>query len=218
MKTTILLILTIIMTASKLFAQDFSIGNETGIISSINSDYKVTDFENRRNTYYSGFNFNYKYSDRLSYTAGFHYLRQGYKHETCYIFEDGVKNQLVGKIDYLIIPATVNIHILKSQRLTATFGFYGAYNIKAVQDYPDPIGGCEIYYIEDLKDLTCNFSFGGIAGLGYKIIKNDKLQLIPMIKYYQGLCNSYNNPYPGVDINRKYSSLLITLTFNYNLK
>ena len=217
MKTTILIILTL-MTASKLSAQELSIGNETGVISSINSDYNITDFENRRNTYYTGLNFNYKNNDRLSFTTGFHYLRQGYKHETCYIFEEGVKNQLTGKIDYLIIPATVNIYLLKSKRLTTTFGFYGAYNIKAVQDYPEPIGGCYIYYIEDLKDLTCNFNIGGIAGLGYKIIKNDKLQLIPMMKYYQGLCNSYNNPYPGVNINRKYSSLLFTLTFNYNLQ
>ncbi len=207
------------MTTTVVFGQKFSIGGEFGVISSINTDYKVTDFENRRNTYYGGLNFNYKYNDRLSFSTGLHYLRQGYRHSTCYIFEEGVKNQLVGKIDCLTIPVLANIHFLKSKKLIATFGLMGGYNIKAVQDYPDPIGGCEIYYIPDLSSSTQDFSISGIVGLGYKIFDSDKFELISSVKYYQGLTNSFNNPYSDIplSINRKYSSAVMTININYKL-
>ena len=100
----------ILMTISVVFGQKSSIGGEFGISSSINNDYKVTDFENRKNTYYGGLNFNYQFNDRLSFATELHLLQQGYKHSTCYTFKEGVKNQLVGKIDYLTIPVSVSIH------------------------------------------------------------------------------------------------------------
>ena len=99
MKIIIFLIL-IIITTLPIFAQKISIVGETGGVSSINTDYKVTDFENRRNTYYVGLNLNYNYTDKITYTTGLHYLQQGYKHKTCYIFEEGVINELVVKLDY----------------------------------------------------------------------------------------------------------------------
>jgi hypothetical protein len=201
------------------FGQKFTVGSEIGFVSSINTDYKVTDIENRRISYYTGLNLNYISGDRLSITTGFHYLRQGYRHSTCYIFEEGVKNELIGKIDYLMIPLSVNIHVLKSRKLIATFGISGACNIKAVQDYPEPIGGCYIYYIRDLTPFIREYSINGIAGIGYKIIENEKYELISTFKYYQGLTNSFNNPYTDIQLNieRKYSSALLTVQFNYKL-
>lgn len=207
------------MTTTVVFGQKISIGGEFGVTSSINNDYKVTNLENRRNTYYGGLNINYQYNDRLSFSTGLHYLRQGYRHSTCYIFEEGVKNQLVGKIDYLTIPASVNLHFLNSRKLIATFGLLGEYNVKAVQDYPEPIGGCEIYYISDLSSLTQNFSMSGIVGLGYKIFESDKVELISSVKYYQGLTNSFNYPDSNLplSIHRKYSSAVMTIIVNYKL-
>ncbi len=219
MKTTALFITMILMTTTVVFGQKFSIGGEFGVISSINNDYKGTDFENRRNTYYGGLNFNYKYNDRLSFSTGLHYLRQGYRHSTCYIFEEGVKNQLVGKIDYLTIPVSANIHFLESRKLIATFGLLGGYNIKSVQDYPEPIGGCEIYYSPDLSSSTQDFSISGIVGLGYKVFENENIELISSLKYYQGLTNTFRNSIGEmpVIVRRKYSSALMTIDFNYKL-
>jgi hypothetical protein len=219
MKKTTLFVTMILMTTNVVFGQNFSIGGEFGVTSSINNYYKVTDFENRRNTYYGGLSFNYQYNDRLSFSTGLHYLRQGYRHSTCYIFQEGVKNQLVGKIDYLTIPVSVNIHFLKSRKLITTFGLLGGYNVKAVQDYPEPIGGCEIYYTPDLTSSTQEFSLSGIVGIGYKAFENDKIELIPIIKYYHGLTNTFRNPIGEMPliIKRKYSSVLITISINYKL-
>lgn len=207
------------MTSTAVFGQKLSMGGEFGVSSSLNSDYKATDLENRRNTYYAGLNFNYKLNDRILFSTGLHYLRQGYKHTTCYIFEEGVKNQLVGKIDYLTIPVTVNLHFLKSRKLIASFGLIGGYNIKAVQDYPEPIGGCYIYYIPDLSASTQDFSFSGMLGLGYKIFTGEKIELISSMKYYYGLTNSFRNIYSDtpINLNRKYSSALLTIEINYKL-
>lgn len=219
MRLTTLFVIMILMTTNVAFGQKFSIGGEFGVTSAINNDYEVTDFENRRNTYYGGLNFNYQYNDRLSFSTGLHYLRQGYRHSTCYIFEEGVKNQLVGKIDYLTIPVLVNIHFLKSRKLITTVGLSGGYNVKAVQDYPESIGGCLIYYPPDLTSYTKEFSLSGIVGIGYKVFENEKIELIPMIKYYQGLTNTYKNPYPDLSLNidKKYSAALMTVNLNYKL-
>lgn len=215
----ILTFLTIILTATLTFGQKLSVGSEVGIISSINTDYETTDYENRRNTYYGGINFNYQYNNRLSVTTGLHYLRQGYRHSTCYIFEEGVKNELTGKYDYLSIPITINIHFLQSRKLITSFGILGAYNIKAIQDYPVPIGGCVISYIPNMADRTRDYSFSGIISIGYKIIEIDHCELITSLKYYQGLTNSFKNPYHNIElsIDRKYSSALLTMQFNYKL-
>ena len=100
----ILTFLFLFILATSAIGQKFSIGSEVGIISSINTGYKLTDYQNRRNTYYAGININYQVVSSLSFTTGFHYVRQGYRHATCYIFEDGEGIDLVGKFDYLSIP------------------------------------------------------------------------------------------------------------------
>lgn len=212
-----LTILISLLTTTFSFGQKLSVGSEIGFISSINTDYKIIDIENRRNSFYSGLNFNYKYNDRLSFTTGLHYLRQGYRHATCYIFEEGVKNELVGKIDYLAIPFTANIHFLKSRKFITNFGLIGAYNIKAVQDYPRPIGGCYIYYQPDLSNVIKKYSVYGILGIGYKVFETEKIELITNIKYYQGLTNIMKNPYPNITWVDRHSSLLLTLNLNYKL-
>lgn len=216
-KITILTFLIILTSISFSFGQKFSLGSEVGFISSINTDFKITDIENRRNSYFIGLNLNYKYDDRLSFTSGLHYLRQGYRHSTCYIFEEGVKNQLVGKIDYLTIPISANIHLLKSRRLITSFGLIGAYNIKAVQDYPNPIGGCLIYYEPDLTKTRKQYSVYGNIGIGYKLLDNDKIELISYIRYFQGLTNTMKNPFPNITWVDRHSSLLLSIGFNYKL-
>lgn len=216
MKKLIFILLSIFLSTT-LVGQKLSIGGELGVISSINSDYKSTDFENRRNSFYSGINLNYKINEFLSFSTGIHYLPQGYKHCTCYIFEEGTKNELVGKVDYLAVPLTANISFLKSRKLLTVFGVMWSYNIKAVQDYPEPIGGCEIGYMKDISPFVQDFSLMGIVGVGYKLYQTEKLEIIPMLKYYRGFSNTYHNPYRDIDFDRKYHSALLTLMINYNL-
>lgn len=206
------------MTTSPLFAQKISIGGETGFISSINTDYKVTDVENRRNTYYVGLNLNYNYTDKIAFSTGLHYLQQGYKHKTCYIFEEGMKNELVGKLDYILIPISVNFNLGKSNRLITTIGAYGGMNVNAVQDYPEPIGGCAIYYAENISSVTSKLIIGGLVGIGFKIYESEGMVLKSMLNYYQGLSNSMSNNH-SYDIvwKDKYSSLLIKFIIEYRL-
>lgn len=206
------------MATSPIFAQNISIGGEVGFISSINTDFKVTDFENRRNTYYVGLNLNYNYTQKITFVSGLHYLQQGYKHKTCYIFEEGVKNELVGKLDYILLPISINLNLGKSNRLITTIGVYGGRNVNAVQDYPEPIGGCEIYYPSDISNVTSKLIFGGLVGMGLKIYESEKIVLKSMLKYYQGLSNSMSNNH-SYDIvwKDKYSSLLMTVTLDYKL-
>ncbi len=211
-------IIIIILTCLTLNAQKLSIGSEFGFISSVNSDYKLAEIENRRNTYYVGLNINYNINNKLEFTSGLHYLRQGYKHSTCYTFKDGVKNELVGKLDYLILPIALNIYIGKSNKFFTTIGLYNGVNMKAAQDYPDQIGGCEIYYPKDISNVTQKYLFGGMFGFGYKFFENDKINLNSIIRYYQGFNNIMKNPYNDDLIWKdKYSSLLISLTFNYKM-
>ncbi len=217
MRSLAIFVILTLMATSSIVGQRISIGGEFGVISSINNDYIVTDFENRRNTYQIGLNFNFKSNDILSFSTGIHYYKLGYRHSTCYLFEDGVKNQLVGKVDYLTIPVSANIHLLNSRKLITTFGFLGGYNIQAIQDYPEPIGGCEIYYIPNLKSNSQEFSLTGIVGIGYKIFETDKIELIPMFQYHQGLTNTYKNPIHNLNIDKKYSAALLTVKLNYKL-
>ena len=60
--------------------------------------------------------------------------------------------------------------------------------------------------------------FGGLIGVGYKIIENEKFDMKSMLKYYQGLSNTMSNNH-SYDIvwKDKYSSLLITFTFDFKL-
>jgi len=206
------------MTTSTLFAQKFSIGGEAGAISSVNTDYKVTDIENRRNTYYAGLNFNYNYNEKITFSTGLHYLQQGYKFETCYIFEEGVKNELVSKLDYILIPISINLNLGKSNRFITTIGVYGGQNVNAAQDYPEPIGGCKIYYPRDISNVTQKFVVGGLIGMGFKIYESEKIVFKSMLKYYQGLSNTMSNYHPyGIVWKDKYSSMLITFTLDYKL-
>jgi hypothetical protein len=208
-------IIFLVLISEILSAQKISIGIETGLVSSINSDYSLKDFENRRNSYYSGLNVNYHHNEKFTFMTGVHYLRQGYRHKTCYIFEEGVKNELVGEIDYLIVPLTLNFNFSKSKRILTSLGVYGAYNIRAIQDYPEPVGGCAIYYIPDLSDYTEKYSVGAIIGAGYRVFNKEKLEINTIVKYYQGLRNA--SKVDDIKINRKYSSILLTLTINYKI-
>ena len=136
-----------------------------------------------------------------------------------YISENGEGIDLVGKFDYLSIPVLANVHLLKSRKLILSIGLLGEYNFKAVQDYPRVHGGCEYYYFPDLSDVTKEYSFSAIAGIGYKVLEKDKFELITALKYYHGLTNTYQLPQPDIhiSIDRRYSSVLMTLSFNYKL-
>jgi hypothetical protein len=216
-KITTLSFLIVLTSISLSYGQNFSLGSEVGCISSINTDYKISDIENRRNSYFIGLSLNFKYDDRLSFSSGLQYLRQGYRHSTCYIFEEGVKNQLVGKIDYLAIPIITNINLLRTRRLITSFGIIGAYKIKAVQDYPNPIGGCLIYYERDLTKTRKQYAVYGNIGIGYKLLDNEKFELISFIRYFQGLTNTIKNPFPIITWVDRHNSLLFALNFNYKL-
>jgi hypothetical protein len=216
-KSTIFTFLIVLTSFSFSFGQKISVGSEFGFISSVNTEYKIIEIEKRRNSYFLGLSLNYKYTERLSFTSGFHYLRQGYRHSTCYFFDEGVKNQLVGKIDYLSIPISANINLLKSRRLITSIGLIGGYNVKAVQDYPKPIGGCKIYYEPDLTRTIKHYSVFGSIGIGYQLLNNDKFELISNIRYVQGLTNIMKSPYPNITLVDRYSSLLLAIAFNYKL-
>lgn len=207
-----------IISASPLLAQTFSVGGEIGVISSINEDYEQTDIENRRNTYYSGLNLNYHYRPKITFSSGLHYLRQGYKHETCYIFAEGEKNELVGKLDYMVIPVSARFNIGTSNRLVLSLGIYGGMNIKAAQDYPEQIGGCETYYPKDLTNSTSQFMFGGSLGVGVKMYENEKIKVHSLLKYYQGLSNSMSNNHDyEIEWEDSYNSMVLSFTVDYTL-
>jgi len=218
MKTKIINIL-IILTTSTLCAQNLSLGGELGFISSTNN-YDFTDLDSRRHSYYTGLDIVCNHNNRLSFTFGLHYLRQGdcsRLANACFIFEEGAGNKLVRKIDYVSFPVTISLHLLKSHKLITVFGLYGGHNIKAIKDWPVSIKDtCNFGYIKDLTVYTKKCIVGGIAGFGYKIFENDKLQLTPMIKCYQGFSNTYegDNWYNTIIT---YNSFLITLTLNYRV-
>lgn len=199
-------------------AQKISLGVESGIISSLNSDYEFSDIENRRNTYFIGINANYHLNKFISINTGLHYMRQGYKHETCYLWEDGFDYDIVGKIDYLNTPLYFDFNLGKNNRIITSIGVNSQFNIQAIQDYPVPTGGCEIFYAPDLSDTYNSVSFSGMLGLGYKIINTDKLELSSMIRFIQGLDNTYSNRQAiQVYHERKYHSGLLTMRLNYKI-
>jgi hypothetical protein len=216
---TILIFFLSVYSITSLIGQNFSIGPEVGINSSISSAYKPFDMENRRNTYIIGINLQYHFIDRVSFTSGLHYLRQGYKHSTCYLFKPGVKNELIGKFDYLAVPIIANLHLLKSRKMIISIGLLGAFIIKAGQDYPERIGGCDLGYVSNLSLVTEKFSCLGIIGAGYKIFEKNKFELISYLKYYHGLSNTYKEAAenPFINIDRRFSSTLLTLNFNYKI-
>lgn len=208
----------ILLACTPIKAEKLSIGIEAGFISSKNTQYKFSEIENRRNTYYSGMHLNYRLNEKIELITGLHFLKQGYKKTTCYIFEEGVKNELVRKLDYLIIPVMLNIHIEKTNNFFITIGLYNGLNVKAAQDYPKQIGGCLVGNPKDISNSTQKYLLGGIIGLGYQFYKNDNFQLSSRIKYFQGLNNIKRNPYSTYNPwNDKYSSLLISLTLNYDI-
>ncbi len=196
---------------SALFSQRLSIGLEGGISSSRNTEYEFSASENRRTSFNAGINLNYALSKTLFISSGLHYLRQGYTHETCYFFPEGVENKLVGKFDYLMIPLTANIHLLKSKKLIANFGVNGAYNIKAAQDHPEALGGCRIGYIRNLKSTTSDFALIGTTGIGFKIFQKTKKELLLMMKYYHGLTNYRTRG------DNKNNSILVNMIYNFRI-
>ena len=210
MKIITLLFSLFLFSYSSLFSQRLSIGLEAGISSSRNTKYEFSTSENRRTSFNAGINLNYAISQTLSINSGLHYLRQGYTHETCYIFPEGVENKLVGKFDYLMIPLAANIHLLKSKKLVVNFGINGAYNVKAAQDHPEALGGCSIGYIRNLKNTTKDFNLIGSTGIGYKIFQNVKNELLLMMKYYHGLANYNNTDY-------KNNSFLVNMVYNFRI-
>ncbi|MBT7827156.1 MAG: PorT family protein [Bacteroidetes bacterium] len=216
----IIFLLIALLSSTIILAQDLSIGYEIGLISSSNSDYNRLDIENRRNTDYFGVNFQKTMNQSISFGSGLQFLKQGYKHGTCYIVPDDVKNEVVGKLNYLVVPATINTHLGKSKRFIANFGIYGAVNIKAVQDIPDEIiGGCAIGYIDNLRRFTKRFGVGGILELGYEVYRHDKFQVNTLVKYYQGFSNTKKYPDPNVIVPwmAKYNSAIISVSLNYKI-
>ncbi|WP_191907097.1 outer membrane beta-barrel protein [Adhaeribacter soli] len=217
MKNTLSLLF-LLFISTILNAQHFSFGIETGVISSTSNKYSAFDFENRRDTYYSGLNTTYYFNQSVSATVGFHYLRQGDKEPTpeCYQYTDGIRKEMTVKRDYLIIPLTVNFHLGNSNKFLTSIGVFGGYNVKAFRDYPKPISGCKIGVPTDLTHTTADFIFGGIVGAGYKVFENDKFQVTPMIKYYQGISNTFPKMEP-FKVENRYSSALLTLNLNYKI-
>lgn len=179
-------------------------------MSSLNSNYAMSDWDNRRQAFNGGINLSYSLRPRLSISSGFHILSQGYQHTTCYWFREEVKNRLVGKLDYLSIPLVVNLHAGKEGRLYFSAGLYGAYNIRAVQQHPEPLGGCDIYYIPDLSERTKDIHFGAILGLGYRILDLDAWQVDLRLRGLRSLGK--------IDEYRTSHSFLLNIGVNYSLE
>ncbi|MDP2189165.1 MAG: outer membrane beta-barrel protein [Sphingobacteriaceae bacterium] len=209
-----------LLTSTTAFGQKLSVGAELGAISSISESYESTDFNNRRHTYLAGVKLNYAYNTRLSFSTGLQYLRLGYRRTTCYIFEEGVKNELTGKIDYLVVPLLANVHMLRSRRLVFTFGLLPGVNIKAVQDHPDPIGGCLIGYIKDLRPYTQSFTLKGQLGLGYTLFETERLKGLVGVSFVRGFSNNIRNPYDfptPSSWERRYHATALSLGAAYKL-
>lgn len=201
-------------------AQKYSVGAEFGAISSVSQKFESPNFNNRRHTYVAGLKLNYAYNTRLSFSTGLQYLRLGYRHTTCYIFEEGVKNELTGKIDYLVVPLLANIHMLQSRKLIFTFGLLPGINIKAVQDYPDFIGGCQVYYTKDLRHSTSSFTWKGQLGLGYTLFETERFKGIASMNFVRRLSNNIRDPFEFLTTSsseRRYRATSLTLGAAYKL-
>lgn len=191
------------------FAQGLSIGIETGGIYSKQSNIEETLFDPQRKTFYVGANVNYPFKKRGSLTTGLHYLRQGYKHSTCHIYPEGVENLLIGKLDYVTLPLSVNFHFDKKRRLYTGLGTYFAFNLFAKQDFAPPRGGCQIFYPEDIQGSIYNLYVGAMASIGYKFFDNEYFHFDALLKYYRSI--------RGISYYASNRSLLFTVSFNYKL-
>lgn len=219
MKTIYLILLSIFFCVG-LKAQPFSVGASLGLLSSISSDYMVSEADTRRNSYFLGLNLAYQPSKRVSFHTGLQYLRLGYQNPTCYQFDAADRDYLLGQFDYLALPLSASIHLLPAGKLRLSFGLVGAVNIRARQDYAEPIGGCERLYAMDMTAVTRPFALHGLLGVGYSIWASEKLEWVAAVHYQQGLSNVYQNPLPNRPTAEReitYSAALISMSLYYKL-
>ena len=226
MKRTGLLLTLLFLATTLTFGQRISIGAELGASASNNNDSpglilsrsgssRDIALETRRITYFAGVNAKYKLRPRFSLATGLHYLRQGDKHPACEDAEVREQNQAGRKIDYLAVPVLANLKLLKPGKLIASMGLAGAYNTRAVSGYPNSNDACTAHRKNDLRSKTRAFALYGIVGLGYELIYRNKIEVIPNLRYYQGLTASQTPEVAHLPI--LYNSVQLTMQVNYNL-
>jgi hypothetical protein len=198
-------------------AQAFSIGAESGWISSREMRYPIDGYEFFRNSVHAALDFQYSLNPKTAVSIGFAYLQFGFQHPTCFFFEEGVKNKLVGKFDYLSLPLSVIYFLGKKNRIGIHAGTYLAFNLRAVQQHPEPIGGCLIYYVPDLKHVTQEVNFGFHLAASTRISERNKSELRMKLTYIKGLSNSFKNTNPGVNIERYFEAYTIGMTYRYKI-
>ena len=189
-------------------AQHTTIGPELSFLLSNNSEFEFSSFNNKRASFSYGVNFARQLSNKIYLETGFQYLTQGAKYETCYTFPEGEPNKIVVKRDYVIVPLNVLYGIGPNNNIKGTLGLFGAYNVKAIQDYPEPIGGCNIGHPRDLTNNTEQFYLGLLTGLSYVVFSNEILEIELGLEYYKNL----------TQINNFVNNNSIGLSSKFNLK
>ncbi|MEM7657078.1 MAG: outer membrane beta-barrel protein, partial [Bacteroidota bacterium] len=149
-------------------AQTLQFSVETGWLSSLNTDYALSDWQHRRQAWMGGLKVRYARNERWTIGTGAQWLQQGYQDVTCYVDEQGNPPPLFGKRNYLGIPFFVERKLGKQGHWLVQAGPYLAFNVKASQEYDEGVGGCALYYIRDLRGFTHDLYVGGTAGVGYR--------------------------------------------------
>jgi hypothetical protein len=149
-------------------AQPLQIGIEAGWLSSLNDDYSFPGWQHRRHAWYGGLQLRYAFREKTALFTGLQSLPQGYRDLTCFLDEQGHPLPLNGKRNYVSIPLGIEIELGKQRQWLIQSGSFLALNWQARQDHPPGIGGCEVYYLQDLRGSTYDLYIGGLLGLGHQ--------------------------------------------------
>jgi opacity protein-like surface antigen len=156
-----------------------------------------------------GFLLNYKWKPKVSFRTGILYSRMGYgfKDSSDYFFRyagDNNKSYFVDSrvsVDYISIPALVNIYIGKSDRLILYSG--PSFGIKlnaictgtaySVSKYSSDYIVTETKIYDDIGRKIKGNDFGWLIGAGYTIPVLKILSIELSVQYYQGFSDIYDN-------------------------
>jgi len=201
MKTKLFFIFILLLPFS-VSAQKATIGPAFSFLLSNNSQFDFSSFDNKRASISYGINYSKQISTKFFLETGFQYLAQGAQYKSCLAFPEGEEHNIVIKRDYLIIPLNLMYGIGSTNNWKLSLGLYGAYNVKAIQDYPEPIGGCNRGYPRDITGNTERFYLGFSTGIYYIVFSNELFEINLGVDYFKNLTqiNAFvNNNSFGLD-------------------
>ena len=201
MKIKCLIIASIILSSSILFAQDFSIGFHDGITwSGINGrfdfkNFKTTQIKNKIG-HSLGFLFNLRTTSFLTLQMEMNYEDKGFDFHSD-IWLNGLGYSGNFNVKYITIPLITNFEIGKNVRFYGSAGIYLGFLVK-IENYTSfsstSSPNLTIYDMSyDPTYIFNKYEFGGLIGLGIKIPLCEKVKLIIDSRYNFGLTKAAKN-------------------------